>query len=96
MFGMHAGSILYSILYSAFGGTSIVGFFISAYLLKYIGSEVFFFISSAMTAVSLVLLYYFNSNPILKKDIEADDDDEDDEKEVMFTNPEDYYKTNEK
>jgi Na+/melibiose symporter-like transporter len=62
------------------GGSSLAGFVVSTFLLKTIGYEVFFFISSGMTCISLFLLYSFKAEPILKKDVVNEDDIDNDEK----------------
>ena len=86
IFGMKSGGQIYSFMFTAFGLSSLSGFFVAKFALKSIGYETFFFLAAFLTLCSLVLLYFFNDQPILTEKNDFIEDMQEEEPKVHLVN----------
>lgn len=63
-------------MFVAIGLASISGFFVSNFLLTYIGNKIFFSCLSGLTGISLILLIFFKSQPMHIKPSAVDEEKE--------------------
>jgi len=83
---MKSGGQIYSFMFTAFGLSSLSGFFVAKFALKSIGYETFFFLAAFLTLCSLVLLYFFNDQPILTEKNDFIEDMQEEEPKVHLVN----------